>query len=216
KTLEERKSLDSFAADAVAERDQLRSQLSEKERAYDELVSKSTVPPEERESGGEARALSSRLQEVQREKAELEEKLASLSKQHQEHVAASKEQSKQVESHTRRLGEVEREKADLAARAREHEARAKEHAAKLAELEKKLVLAKADVADDESEARLAAKGDTGGLVARVRALERDKAEILLESKREIERLTREQDALREELESAGEMIERLGKELELT
>ena len=32
----------------------------------------------------------------------------------------------------------------------------------------------------------------------------------------IERLTREQETLREELESAGDMIERLGKELELT
>lgn len=46
--------------------------------------------------------------------------------------------------------------------------------------------------------------------------EEDKLRILADAQVEIERLTREQDALREELESAGEMIERLGKELELS
>jgi hypothetical protein len=46
--------------------------------------------------------------------------------------------------------------------------------------------------------------------------EQDKLRILADAQVEIVRLTREQEALREELESAGEMIERLGKELELS
>ena len=58
--------------------------------------------------------------------------------------------------------------------------------------------------------------DAASLGAKVQDLTREKVKILLESQREIERLTREHETLREELESAGEMIERLGKELELT
>lgn len=46
--------------------------------------------------------------------------------------------------------------------------------------------------------------------------EQEKMRILADAEVEIERLNREQDLLREELESAGEMIERLGKELELS
>jgi anti-anti-sigma regulatory factor len=69
----------------------------------------------------------------------------------------------------------------------------------------------------ETKNKAAAAGSSSpGADEKVARLEREKAEILLESKREIERLTREQETLREELESAGEMIERLGKELELT
>ncbi|MEZ0227184.1 MAG: hypothetical protein ACAI25_01045 [Planctomycetota bacterium] len=80
----------------------------------------------------------------------------------------------------------------------------------------------ARVKDLEQQLALTGKTKASGgaaspeLEAKVQRLEREKAEILLESKREIERLTREQETLREELESAGDMIERLGKELELT
>ncbi|MDF1662587.1 MAG: hypothetical protein P1V97_12500 [Planctomycetota bacterium] len=58
--------------------------------------------------------------------------------------------------------------------------------------------------------------DPGELKTLLQQSEEDKLRILADAQVEIERLTREQDALREELESAGEMIERLGKELELS
>jgi chromosome segregation ATPase len=46
--------------------------------------------------------------------------------------------------------------------------------------------------------------------------EQDKLRILADAQMEIERLTHQEEMLREELESAGEMIERMGKELELS
>jgi hypothetical protein len=58
--------------------------------------------------------------------------------------------------------------------------------------------------------------DASELKELLRRSEEDKLRILAEAQVEIERLSREQEALREELESAGEMIERLGKELELS
>lgn len=58
--------------------------------------------------------------------------------------------------------------------------------------------------------------DPAELKSLLQQSEEDKLRILADAQVEIERLTREQDALREELESAGEMIERLGKELELS
>ncbi|MGE0713624.1 MAG: hypothetical protein AB7N76_05010 [Planctomycetota bacterium] len=64
--------------------------------------------------------------------------------------------------------------------------------------------------------RAQAEGDVAKLQRQVVSLEEEKARILTEAETEIERLTREQRLLREELESAGEMIERLGKELELS
>jgi len=96
--------------------------------------------------------------------------------------------------------------AENAAKAKESElnAQARTLAARVKDLEQQIA----------QKPRAAATG--GDSDQRVQKLEREKAEILLESKREIERLTREQETLREELESAGEMIERLGKELELT
>jgi predicted nucleic acid-binding Zn-ribbon protein/anti-anti-sigma regulatory factor len=54
------------------------------------------------------------------------------------------------------------------------------------------------------------------LMERCQALEEEKAKILTEAEAEIQRLSNERQTLREELESAGEMIERLGKELELS
>jgi anti-anti-sigma regulatory factor len=95
--------------------------------------------------------------------------------------------------------------AETAAKAKESElnAQARTLAARVKDLEQQV-------------AQKPRAASTGGDSDRVQKLEREKAEILLESKREIERLTREQETLREELESAGEMIERLGKELELT
>ena len=63
------------------------------------------------------------------------------------------------------------------------------------------------------EAELGAR--LGAAQKAVERLERDKAEIIADAKHDIERLHHEQQVLREELESAGEMIERLGKELEL-
>jgi hypothetical protein len=59
-------------------------------------------------------------------------------------------------------------------------------------------------------------GDAEVLRQRVAHLTEEKARILTEAEAEIERLTEEQQLLRSELESAGEMIERLGKELELS
>lgn len=88
-------------------------------------------------------------------------------------------------------------------------------------LEQELDEAQARIA--ELEASLASRGDQESLpeeAAELRELldrsEEEKVRILADAQIEIERLTREQDALREELESAGEMIERLGKELELS
>ncbi|MCO5170358.1 MAG: hypothetical protein M9894_28815 [Planctomycetes bacterium] len=52
--------------------------------------------------------------------------------------------------------------------------------------------------------------------ARLRELELENARILAEAEQEIQRLMKEQQLLREELESAGDMIERLGKELEFS
>ncbi len=105
----------------------------------------------------------------------------------------------EVESWSARANELESANRAL-------EERSRSQAARIKELEQQLA-AKPPAAPASS---------PGDADARVQKLERDKAELLLESKREIERLTREQETLREELESAGEMIERLGKELELT
>ena len=62
----------------------------------------------------------------------------------------------------------------------------------------------------------AASSSNGEWESRCKALEVEKARILAEAEEEIQRLTHEHELLREELESAGEMIERLGKELELS
>lgn len=59
-------------------------------------------------------------------------------------------------------------------------------------------------------------GSHEDLAERCRRLEEERAKVLTEAEAEIQRLSDERQALREELESAGEMIERLGKELELS
>ncbi|MCW8139437.1 MAG: hypothetical protein KIT58_11115, partial [Planctomycetota bacterium] len=59
-------------------------------------------------------------------------------------------------------------------------------------------------------------GSDDALRARVRELELENARVLAEAEQEIQRLRKEQQLLREELESAGDMIERLGKELEFS
>jgi anti-anti-sigma regulatory factor len=59
-------------------------------------------------------------------------------------------------------------------------------------------------------------GDAGELSQRCAQLEREKAKILTEAEAEIQRMQHEQQVMRDELESAGDMIERLGKELELS
>lgn len=57
--------------------------------------------------------------------------------------------------------------------------------------------------------------DPDELKEMLRQSEEDKRRILLDAEAEIERLIRQEEALREELECAGEMIERLGSELQL-
>lgn len=59
-------------------------------------------------------------------------------------------------------------------------------------------------------------GGEAELRRRITGLEDEKAKILTEAEDEIQRLTQAHDMLRMELQSAGEMIERLGKELELS
>lgn len=65
-------------------------------------------------------------------------------------------------------------------------------------------------------AKASTSSDGVDLMSRCTALEEEKAKILTEAEAEIQRLSDERQGLREELESAGEMIERLGKELELS
>ena len=69
---------------------------------------------------------------------------------------------------------------------------------------------------DAKQRAMASRGDDGDLRQRLRQLEDERAKVLTEAEAEIQRLSDERQALREELESAGEMIERLGKELELS
>jgi len=50
----------------------------------------------------------------------------------------------------------------------------------------------------------------------VATLQEERTRILAEAEQDIRRLSAEREMLRDELQSAGEMIERLGKELELS
>jgi anti-anti-sigma regulatory factor/predicted nucleic acid-binding Zn-ribbon protein len=84
---------------------------------------------------------------------------------------------------------------------------------KARQLEKELDAAR------KREAELAAVdggGDPAALKRKIIGLEGEKAKILAEAQEEIQRLSAERETLRDELNSAGEMIERLGKELELS
>jgi anti-anti-sigma regulatory factor len=88
---------------------------------------------------------------------------------------------------------------------------------RIAELEASLEESQsARVAQAADPAPTTQSGDGADLSARCGELEEEKARILTEAEAEIQRLSNERQTLREELESAGEMIERLGKELELS
>jgi hypothetical protein len=89
-------------------------------------------------------------------------------------------------------------------------------ARRVQELEKKLQERDERIALLEAEARQAADTDVRALRKRLAELEEKNARILTEAEAEIQRLTTEQTILTEELANAGEMIERLGKELELS
>lgn len=160
------------------------------------------------EAGHIARSSDEARRKYEARLEEAEQKIAAETKRAAEFAARVKEleavAAKGSEDLEKRASEAERERGQAIARATELEARTKGYESRIKELEQQLV------------ATPAAPADAGSLSDKVQRLEREKAEILLESKREIERLSREQEALREELESAGEMIERLGKELELT
>jgi chromosome segregation ATPase len=151
------------------------------------------------QSANEARQrLDGQLEEADKERRKLAARVTELDANHkrlEEYLASLKAERDEAST---RAAELERMQEDSETRAKKLEMRALEAERRAA-----------------SGAPAAAGGDSEP-AGRVQKLEREKAEILLESKREIERLTREQDVLREELESAGEMIERLGKELELT
>lgn len=114
-------------------------------------------------------------------------------------------------------GELARAREELTAASRQA-ANSGDAARRLGELERALQEREETIALLEAQAAqgAAAPGDSNGLAQRVRQLEEEKARILTEAEQEIERLSRERELLREELESAGEMIERLGKELELS
>lgn len=99
---------------------------------------------------------------------------------------------------------------DAAARVSELEAALAERDRQVRSLQDEVEVVRAGTA---APAAPAAGGDEG-LRRRVADLERENAQVLTEAEQEIQRLMREQKLLREELESAGEMIERLGKELE--
>jgi anti-anti-sigma regulatory factor len=201
-----RKELEKIAHSSDDARKKTQTQIEAGERKLKEAEARFATLQGERE------LFSTRVNELEAERTRLEAKVQQLGTQEssgpakaevdkrirelEAHAAAGKE-------HFKRVAELEREKSALATRAQALEAQANGYAKRVKELE-------------QSTATSAPSGGGGALGERVAKLEREKAEILLESKQEIERLTREQETLREELESAGEMIERLGKELELT
>jgi anti-anti-sigma regulatory factor len=150
----------------------------------------------------------------------LEQELSSLREQAAQSQEALAEREGRIGELEGRVGELEQ----AGAQAVEDLAEAK---AELVKARQATAEAQANAEAARSEAQAASRGAAqpggggsgdadGDLQARVEQLEVEKARILTEAETEIQRLLRNQEQLREELESAGDMIERLGKELELS
>lgn len=127
------------------------------------------------------------------------------------------------EAASRERAAAERERAEAArlrtaaGTAGEDALRAQALEADLAARDRELDSLQEELARLRGEAARAPAANGGAASAsRVAELERENARILAEAEQEIQRLLKEQALLREELESAGEMIERLGKELEFS
>lgn len=162
-----------------------------------ELVERAQAEREAQLAERDARidALEARAREL---KESLERERAALASE-REAAAGHREAAGRASDEALRAQALE---ADLAARDRELDA-----------LQGELTRVRAAAAPAPAPAPVS-DGDGDG--ARVAELERENARILAEAAQEIERLMQEQQLLREELESAGEMIERLGKELEFS
>lgn len=121
--------------------------------------------------------------------------------------------------HEGRIAALERDLAEArkaAGKVQQLEASVAERDRRVAALEQDVERARAAAKAAPAGAAAPVAGGDEGLRRRVGELERENARILTEAEQEIQRLMKEQQLLREELESAGEMIERLGKELEFS
>jgi anti-anti-sigma regulatory factor len=192
-----RKTAEKRATDAEAQRDQAKRRTAEVEtlaksiEAELEQAKKGASAQAQADAGAKAKA------------TDLEKKLAAAEK-------ARSEVEKKATSLEAKSESLDRKVAELEAKA--SAGAALEKKLKESEQKVKVLEQKAASSSSKSDDKPSGKSDD----KRVQQLEREKAEILVESQREIERLAKEQEVLREELESAGEMIERLGKELELS
>lgn len=152
----------------------------------------------------EAEAL--RAKQVDKALAERDARVAALEARERE-LGAAVEQAKAAQR-----DQGARAASDATARVRELEAALADRDGQVKALQAEVVRARATAAP--AAASTATAGGDEALRRRVAELERENAQVLTEAEQEIQRLMREQKLLREELESAGEMIERLGKELE--
>lgn len=139
-------------------------------------------------------AAAAKAAELEKRLAEKEQALAATASQQSDQKAKTLKLEQAVLEKDKRLGGLE--------------ADAKKTAERIRTLEAELQAAKAKAGGGGK--------DAGALEKRVAELEHEKAMILTEAEQEIARLTKEQQLLKEELDSAGEMIERLGKELEFS
>ena len=156
----------------------------------------------------------------------LEGQLAEAQAQLAEARAEAERQTQAAAEHAQRVAALERAAAEQAQRTSELEQAGAQAIEDLAAARQEAAQAKADAQAAKADAQAqptpatgaaGSHGNGGGdMVDRVKALEVEKARILTEAEQEIQRLLRNQQQLREELESAGDMIERLGKELELS
>lgn len=163
--------------------------------------------------------LQTSLRRNERMVAELEQSQARAERR----AAEAEELKNQVREDTRRLdGELTRLRQELdQAREAGQSAQAQLQAAvdpgEVEALKREVEARDGRIRDLEDQLSKASTSSDGvDLMERCRALEEEKAKILTEAEAEIQRLSNERQVLREELESAGEMIERLGKELELS
>ena len=166
--------------------------------------------------------LQSSLRRNERRVAELEQTQARAERRARE----AEESQDQVRADTRRLdGELARLRQELdQAREASQVAQAELSTARseaidpsrLQSLEREVSKRDQRIVALQQSLETAQSSEGATLSVRCSELEEEKARILTEAEAEIQRLSSERQVLREELESAGEMIERLGKELELS
>jgi len=163
--------------------------------------------------------LQTSLRRNERRVAELEQSQGRAERR----AAEAEDLKNQVREDTRRLdGELTRLRQELdQARAAGETAQAQLQAAvdpsQVESLQREVEARDGRIRELEGQLSKASTSSDGvDLMERCKALEEEKAKILTEAEAEIQRLSNERQVLREELESAGEMIERLGKELELS